>query len=414
MTRQPGTARAIDLGIAVTAFSLGLLFCVFLYLVQLHAYGARFWSQPSGLMLRDFGFFWGGARLAWLGHATTVFDPNAFNAWLAQQIAPGTMEPFATWSYPPTMLLPLLPFGAFQPAIALVLWLVATFGLLAFVLAKIFADRWLVLAILLSPAAFYSLSFGQNGALTAALLIAGLWMVDVRPVIAGICFGLLTIKPQLGILLPFVLAAGGRWRAFASAATTAVAMFALTLVLFGIEPWNGFFHNTVPHMSAQLLHEWGIPPQHAMPTMLVTLQGWGLSTRLAGYGQGLCILLAVGAVTWAWRLRDVNRNWRNAMVCIAVLLATPFGYVYDMIPALLAVALLARAGFRDGFRWWERPVLVAVWVWPAITVLWTYYFSLPPIGGFALAALLACVGVRVAQQGAANCAVMVPRMFARG
>src|SRR3954449_1601440 len=36
-------------------------------------------------------------------------------------------------------------------------------------------------------------------------LIAGVWLVDRRPTLAGACIGTLAIKPQLGILLPFAL-----------------------------------------------------------------------------------------------------------------------------------------------------------------------------------------------------------------
>ncbi len=49
--------------------------------------------------------------------------------------------------------------------------------------------------------------------MTGALL-----QLDKRPVLAGILFGLLAYKPQFGLLIPFVLAASGRWRTFAAAA----------------------------------------------------------------------------------------------------------------------------------------------------------------------------------------------------
>lgn len=403
----------MDRGLAASIFAPFLLFGGFLYFVQLELFGAHFWFLPSGLMLRDFGFFWGGARLFWLGRVGTVFDPGQFNAWLAQQIAPGSMEPFATWSYPPTMLLPLLPFGLLPAPIAMPLWVLGTSALLTLVLRRLFQDWRMVLAVALSPAACYCICFAQNGALTAALLVAGLWTADRRPVIAGICFGLLSIKPQLGILLPFALIAGGHRRAFVTAAGVASGVLALTVLLFGVDAWAGFLHRTMPAMSAQLLHDYGIPPQHAMPTMLVTLQGWGAGTSLAGFGQGLSTLAAIGAVTWAWRHPGADSGWRNALTCAAVLLATPFGYVYDMIPVMLAVALVTRAGLRGGFFRLERPVLAVVWAWPAVSVLWTYWFGLPPIGGFALVALVCCLIGRIARQSDAF-ATAVPRTFARG
>jgi hypothetical protein len=91
-------------------------------------------------------------------------------------------------------------------------------------------------------------------------------------------------------------------------------------------------------------------------------------------------------VIWTWRRPHTDRQWRNALTCAAPLLATPFGYVYDMIPAMVAVVLVMQAGFCGGFAWLERPILAAVWVWPAITVIWSLDLGLHPIGGFLLIA----------------------------
>jgi hypothetical protein len=394
--------------VAAAIFGLAVVFCTLLYLVQLQVFGENFWTQPSGLMLRDFAFFWGAARLFWFGHIGAVFDPGVFNGWLAGQLAPGTLEPYATWSYPPAMLLPLLPFGLLPAPLALAVWLLATFALLAAVLMLTFRNERLTLAVLLSPAAFYCLSFGQNGALTAALLIGGLWLLDRRPAAAGVMLGLLVIKPQLGILLPFALAAGGYWRAFAAAALAASAVLVLSWLLFGAAAWLGFLHETAPHMTAQLLHDWGIPPQHAMPTTLVTLQGWGLSTHAAIIGQVASMIVAIAAVVWAWRRSGAPRQWRNALTCAAVLLATPFGYVYDMIPAMLAAALLARAGFASGFARAEPVVVAAVWIWPAVTVVWIHVLGLPPVGAACLAAMVLCLAGRIAWRAEGAVAPAIP------
>lgn len=377
---------AIDRGMVPILFMLALLWSLLLYIAQIDLYGGHLLALPSGRFLHDFGFFWGGARLAWLGDVARIFDPARFNAWLAGRIAPGSMPLFSTWSYPPTMLLPLLPFGPLPLPVAFLAWIGATFALLAVVLRHVIRDTRTVLAVMLSPAAFYCLSYAQNGALTASLLIAGIWLVDRRPLIAGACIGALVIKPQLGILLPFAFAAGGYWRAFAAAACVAILMMAATLPLAGLQGWLGFLHATMPAMSAQLLHAYGIPPQFAMPTTWVTLQGWGAGTGLASLGQGLSTIGAIAMVLRAWYLPNPDATWRNALTCVLVLLATPFGYVYDAIPTMLAVALAVHAGTAGGFRWWERPVLAGTWLWPALTVPWQFYFHLRPIGAFLLLA----------------------------
>ena len=65
-------------------------------------------------------------------------------------------------------------------------------------------DRlWLLLALAF-PAVFVNLGHGHNGFLTAALLGAALVVLDARPILAGILFGLLAYKPQFGVLIPLV------------------------------------------------------------------------------------------------------------------------------------------------------------------------------------------------------------------
>lgn len=394
--------RELDRGVMGVLVTLALLLGAGFYIDQFRREGAGFFTLPRGMLLHDFAYFWGGARLFWAGQVGQVFAPDQFNAWLASQLAPGSMQQYATWSYPPTMLLPLLAFGLLPLPIAYLAWIATTFGLLAVVLRSVLQDRLLALTVLLSPAAMYALYYGQNGALTAALLIAGVWLVDRRPILAGLCIGLLAIKPQLALLLPFALAAGGYWRAFVAAVAMSLALVAVSLLLFGVSSWIGFVQTTMPLMSGQLMHAFGIPPQHAMPTMWVTLQGWGADTRRAAIGQTLSTVLAIALVARAWWLPIADRQWRIALTCTLPLLATPFGYVYDATPAMLAVALIARHGVASGLTWAERPVLAAVWVWPVISVLWSFLFGLHPIGAFLLWAQALCLWWRIERAAAAS------------
>src|ERR1700738_3211921 len=64
---------------------------------------------------------------------------------------------------------------------------------------------------------------------------------------------------------------------------------------------------------------------------------------------------------------------------------------------MLSVALVTWAGLRGGFARPERPILAFVWIWPAITAIWSFSLGLPPIGGFALLAFVLCLIWRGAQ-----------------
>jgi hypothetical protein len=190
---------------------------------------------------------------------------------------------------------------------------------------------------------------------------------------------------------------------FAVAAATTGALFLATLAAFGVSAWADFLQATVPSMTVQLMHDFGIPPQHAMPTVWVTLQGWGASTQVAQHAQTLSMLFALGLVAYAWRRPTADPQWRNALTGVLPLLASPFGYVYDITPVMLAVVLLDRPAPSSDFVWHERPILALMWIWPAITTLWSFEFGLPPIGAFLLLGTALCLVWRILREPSVAC-----------
>src|SRR5215470_2325677 len=162
----------------------------------------------------------------------------------------GAKSPLYGWHYPPFFLfiagaLALLPYG-----LALFVWQAATLELYLFAIRAVLAcpcvvggqqlksdPLWLLLALAF-PAVFVNLGHGHNGFLTAALLAFALAMLDRRPLLAGLLFGLLAYKPQFGLLIPLVLVATGRWRTFTAAAATVAALALVTTLAFGADVWN--------------------------------------------------------------------------------------------------------------------------------------------------------------------------------
>ena len=92
------------------------------------------------------------------------------------------------------------------------------------------------------PAALWNVTAGQNGFLTAALIGGTLGLLERRPALAGVCLGLLTYKPQFGLLFPFALIADRRWTTILVAAATAIALAALSWLAFGSASWQAFVH----------------------------------------------------------------------------------------------------------------------------------------------------------------------------
>src|SRR5438874_1214094 len=94
-----------------------------------------------------------------------------------------------------------------------------------------FAHVWMVYY---GAASGFTIGSGQNGFLTAALLVGGFGLLRRQPGFAGALLGVLTYKPQFWLLVPIALTAARQWRAFASAVIAAAVMALLSLAVLGI------------------------------------------------------------------------------------------------------------------------------------------------------------------------------------
>jgi hypothetical protein len=266
------------------------------------------------LIGRDFVNTWMGARAALDGQVAAWFDFDTYNGALQQTF--GADFPKHHMSYPPHLLLLTWPFGLLPYLPAYAIWSVIGFAI--YMVAATAgqerrADRLLMLA--LSPAVIVNLYGGQNGFFTAALLIGGLSLVDRRPVVSGLLFGLLTIKPQLGLLLPLMLALTGRWKCIASAAATILVLGAATAAVFGADVWSAFLERSVPKQQAVLAYGSGIFPS-MMPTAFMNARVAGLPLDWAWACQIVVSLAAIargldgGAIRRCrWRSSSPRRSW---------------------------------------------------------------------------------------------------------
>jgi hypothetical protein len=100
------------------------------------------------------------------------------------------------------------------------------------------------------------------------LLVSGLLQLDHRPVLAGVLFGALSIKPQLGVLLPVMLALTGRWRTMIAAATTILVLLGLTCLVFGTGVWAAYINDAMPTQAKVFLRDYENFMVH-MPTVFM-------------------------------------------------------------------------------------------------------------------------------------------------
>jgi hypothetical protein len=207
------------------------------------------------------------------------------------------------------------------------------------------------------PMVFINALVGQNGFLTAALIGGTLYLIPIRPVLAGICLGLLTYKPQYGLLFPIMLIAGGHWRVFISAGVTAVVLATASWLAFGIESWLAFFH-WMPKFSQTFLTE-GKAPWWKLQSIFSMVRYFGGSEPLGWAFQWVLTASVAVVLALVWRSR-VPYTLKAAALAAGTLLTTPYLFMYDMMVLAIPIAFLVRIGLKTGFRAYELPALGAV------------------------------------------------------
>ncbi len=199
-------------------------------------------GKPIGV---DFSCYWAASAMALRGEPSAVLMTSK-RLYAVEEEAVGQGTFVALWYYPPTFLIIVLPAALVGYLWALGIWTTLTFAGYSMVLRKIIPRAETFWPALAFPGVFANLQNGQNGLLTFSLLGGALLSLESRPLLAGALFGLLTYKPQMGVLVPLVLVATGRWRAFFAAAVTAIAFAGISLVMFGAGTWGAFLNTLEP------------------------------------------------------------------------------------------------------------------------------------------------------------------------
>ena len=353
-------------------------------------------GRPLGT---DFSNVYAAGTYVLDGNAAAAFDWPSQHA-RERQIF-GEQTPFYGWHYPPYFLfvaglLALMPY-----TLALAVWQGATLMLYLLVVHAILStscpglsrastpstDRlkqdvdgrdkpghdagvrgatdnslWLLLALAF-PAVFVNIGHGHNGFLTAALIGTALLSLDKRPILAGVLFGLIAYKPQFGVMIPLVLVATGRWRAFLAAGATVALLTLATTLTFGPDVWRAFFAST--HLTRVEVLELGGTGWHKIQSLFSIVRMWGGGIPLAYAAQGTLMIALAGGLVWLWR-SAASFPLKAAALIIASLLATPYSLDYDLVALAPAIAFLVVDGFARGFGPWQKSALALLWFMPLI------------------------------------------------
>jgi arabinofuranan 3-O-arabinosyltransferase len=350
---------------------LALLFkaCLVLFVINLFIFPAHWWIyDPDGKGIpTDFVNVWAAGRLVLDGHPALAYDwdiQKKVELALLRQDFTG----YFAWHYPPPFLFVASFLAQFPYAVAFIGWVSASFvPYLAMVRAIVGRPFGLLLAVAL-PTVFHNIEVGQNGFLTAALIGGTLYLMPARPILAGICLGLLSYKPQYGLLFPIVLIAASQWTVFFTAAVVAVVMAFASWLAFGTESWQAFFH-WMPMFSQAFLTE-GKAPWFKLQSLFSMVRYLGGTERLAWTCQLILTASVAVVLVLMWRSR-VSYSLKAAALAAGTLLTTPYLFMYDTVVLAVPVAFLVRIGLKSGFRSYELPALgLALALLMSFGVLW--------------------------------------------
>lgn len=339
---------------------------------------SAFWSGAMSrgqIVGRDFVIFWGAAVMLWRGDALLLFDSAAFLPGLNQII--GQTLAFNPYPYPPNSIFVVWPVGLFPYVVALPLWLGGTFAFLVTLLRRSRLEWLGIVALLFSPASIVNICSGQNGFLSTALLCGGLLALERKPLLAGVLIGILSFKPQLGLLLPLLLIAGGHWRSFAMASLTVLLLVAGTLPIVGTDGWWLYLSKSMPQQMDFLQHGSGFFQQMS-PTYFMTVRLMDGSLTTAWWAQAVAAIIVAGASLWVFR-QKITHDLKVAVILSATALFSPYLLTYDLMIVPVAILLAARSA---SWHWSEMGVFILAWVAPLLAVL-----PVPPLGAAFLSLL---------------------------
>jgi hypothetical protein len=344
-------------------YSVGGMICfallVSIYLVRV-MWTSHEYLSPLAL---DFVPFWSASHLAMLGHAV-----DAYNFEVLRKVETAALSHpvgMLLWLYPPSFLLIVCPFALVPWNIGATLFFGVTYLMFIKAVHFIVRRKETMMVAAAFPGAILVALAGQNGLLTASLVAFGLVLLPRRPVLAGVCFGILCVKPQLAVLLPFALLCARSWRSLGALVVTALAMLAIAMALFGVDTLWAFLHSmgtVARYVEASRAAMYRMPSAYSFIKMM---HG---PTMLANAAQAVSAVSAATAVWYAWS-RDASHALRAATLVCASLMVSPYLYDYDLAWLGVFIAWYVKHAMEHGWRPWQREWLIVLWLMPFAGVL---------------------------------------------
>jgi hypothetical protein len=262
-----------------------------------------------------------------------------------------------TWLYPPIMGLLAMGYALFPLPVSFWVWRGLYFAISAALLRR-GGLPWGAIALGLgSPAAMVDLVEGENGTLTGGLVVSAILLIETAPKTAGWVSALLSIKPQTGIALPFILLQRRAWPGLVTCAAGLGALVLATLPVFGLHGWEWFLFHATRNSSELIATPFTQLFPEAGSTVFYMARSFGLAPQPAMSLQIAVSLIAALALWRLWQARERPAIPRMAATLALSALLTPYGYLYDQVGFSIGMAALCLSATPA-----RQPVYAALWL----------------------------------------------------
>ena len=330
----------------------GLLLGVTLWSIYVWVLATPGWRDRNGnLKGTDFLHFYILGMLAVEHRAGDLYDMNAQAALAAQRVPDAGGIRYLPL-YPPQVSIFFAPLARLSYGWALAAWWMFSgllYGICCYGVWRMCPQlrahgRTVALLAAASPPFFHLIAWGQTSAIALAVFALAFFLLrERREFLAGLTFGCLIFKPQLGLAVTVVFVAVGAWKIVAGALLSAGAQLSAGVLYYGVEPLRVWLRmlsnvrNVIPLLEPR-------PYQtHCLRTFWLMLVPWhNVSSAL----YVLSAVIVLGVTIAAWR-RANPLALRYSALLLATVLVAPHLTVYDLVilaPTLLLLAdwLLAR------------------------------------------------------------------------
>jgi hypothetical protein len=294
-----------------------------------------FWATLTtplirGSMDKDFLGFYVGARLAWQGEFTRMYDPAVLRQ-TQHEVYP-QQDYLNVFNRAPVFAVALSPLSLLPFPQAYAVWIGIQVAIFLICLAwawRRFGDDALIWGALSLPA-FLGIAHGQDTSLMLAIVIAGHALAEKnRDFLAGAAWALGLIKFNLLLPLPFAMLAARRWKMLAGFCSMGVLLAGWSCALLR---WEGI------QRYVALLRNKDLPGLNPSPELMMNIEAIAANLKLETMWFVVPATVAVLALGFLG-LRDAPL-WRWTCVAfITSLVVAPHVYAYNATMLLLPVWL---------------------------------------------------------------------------